>query len=577
MPKITIDGKTFEVKEGLTILQAAQEIGIDIPHFCYHPGLSIAGNCRMCLVEVEKVPKLVIACATRVMDGMVVHTKSEKVQKARNAVLEFILINHPLDCPICDEAGECKLQNYTYIYGPGKSRFDEEKNHKPKRVPLGPHVVLDVERCILCSRCIRFCNEIAKKPQLTFAQRGDRTVLTTFPGEKLDNPYSMNVIDICPVGALTSKDSRFAERTWNMTAIESICPGCARGCNIYIWVRNNKIIRLTPRTNLDVNKYWMCDYGRFTYKHVNSSDRIKSPMIRKDGKLTAVSWDEAIEYTASMLKKFKPSEIAVIGSAYATNEDNYTLQKFARNVLRTVNIDFLRHVKEGDEDDILIKADKTPNATGAEAVGVRPLGNGLSIDEILEAVKLGKIKALYVMDDDIAIDDELFSALDGVEFIVVHASNLNRTVEKAHVVFASATFAEKEGTFTNFEGFVQKINIAVLTSEIEPYMLYRPKKFGEFRPNTGEIDKGKLALGRLFKFGTPYDRWASGERVNARPSWQVVTQVANAMGGKFDYEKVEDVFDEITRVVKEFKGLSYEKIGSKGIKIQNKGIKAHVG
>ncbi|CUT02080.1 2Fe-2S iron-sulfur cluster-binding protein [Candidatus Chrysopegis kryptomonas] len=565
MAKITIDGKTVEVKDGLTILQAAQEIGIDIPHFCYHPALSIAGNCRMCLVEVEKMPKLAIACATRVIDGMVVYTQSEKVKKARQAVLEFILINHPLDCPICDEAGECKLQNYTYIYGPGHSRFEEEKAHKPKRVPLGPNIVLDVERCIMCSRCVRFFDEIVKDPQLTFTQRGDRVVLTTFPGKRVDNPYSMNIIDICPVGALTSKDFRFKERTWNMTAVESVCPGCARGCNVYLWVRNNQILRITPRVNLEVNRYWMCDYGRFTYKPVNSDDRIKNPMIKVNGELVETDWEIAVETAASILKSVKPDEVAVLGSAYATNEDNYLLQKFAKSVLKTKYVDFLRHVKDGDEDNFLIRADKTPNSYGAYLVGVRS-NNGFGFNEIVEGLRTKKFKVVYVMDDDIVLNDEIYSLLDEVK-VIVHATNKNKTVEKADVVFASASFAEKEGTFTNFEGRVQKINIAVLPKDYEPWMLYKPRKFGEVKPNTGEINKANLALSRLFKFGTQFDRWASGERRNVKPSWWVIMQVANKLGAKFTYASSSDVFKEISETIREFKGLSYDLIGDEGAMI----------
>ncbi len=565
MAKITIDGKTIDVKDGITILEAAKQVGIDIPHFCYHPALSIAGNCRMCLVEVEKMPKLAIACATRVMDGMVVYTQSEKVKKARQAVLEFILINHPLDCPICDEAGECKLQNYTYLYGPGHSRFEEEKVHKPKRVPLGPNIILDVERCIMCSRCVRFFDEIVKDPQLTFSQRGNRVVLTTFPGKRLDNPYSMNIIDICPVGALTSRDFRFKERTWNMTAVESVCPGCARGCNVYLWVRNNQILRITPRENFEVNRYWMCDYGRFTYKPVNSDDRIKAPMIRSSGELVEVSWEQAISFASSLLKDVKPDEVAVIGSAYATNEDNYVLQKFARSVLKTRFIDFIKHIKDGDEDEFLIRADKAPNSYGAYLVGVRP-SNGFGFDSIIEGLRARRFKVIYVMDDDIVLNDEIYELLDGVK-LIVHATNKNRTVERATVVFASASFAEKEGTFTNFEGRVQKINIAVLPKDYEPWMLYKPRKFGEKKPNTGEINKAELALARLFKFGTQFDRWASGERRDVKPSWWVIAQIANNLGAKFAYTNSMDVFKEISEAIREFRGLSYELIGDKGAMI----------
>jgi len=245
MAKITVDGQSFEVDPKLTIIQAARDNGIEIPHFCWHPALSVAGNCRMCLVEVEKTPKLAIACSTQVSDGMVVQTASSRVLEARRAVMEFLLINHPLDCPICDEAGECKLQDYAYAHSIGSSRFEEDKVHKPKRVALSSLIMLDTERCIMCSRCVRFCDEIAKKPQLTFTQRGDHVELTTFPGEELDNPYSMNVIDICPVGALTSREFRFKARVWEMSATETVCPGCARGCNMITLLRNNEILRQT--------------------------------------------------------------------------------------------------------------------------------------------------------------------------------------------------------------------------------------------------------------------------------------------------------------------------------------------
>ena len=364
MAKITIDGNQFEVDSKRTIIEAARENGISIPHFCWHPKLSVSGNCRMCLVEVEKMPKLAIACSTQVAEGMVVHTKTDRVFHAREAVMEFLLINHPLDCPICDEAGECKLQDYAYKHSAGYSRFQEDKVHKPKRVEIGPRVMFDAERCILCSRCIRFCDEVAGVHQLQFVERGDHTVIETFPGEALDNSYSMNVVDICPVGALTNRDFRFKARVWEMSFTESVCQGCARGCNVEIGVRNNEILRLTPRRNEEVNSYWMCDHGRLdTFKSVNAVTRIKAPMVRRDAALVEVDWDEAIAKVASELKSFKKSEIAVLGSAFATNEDNYAVQRLAKEVLGTKNIDFMRHVIEGDEDDILIRADKTPNST----------------------------------------------------------------------------------------------------------------------------------------------------------------------------------------------------------------------
>ncbi len=417
MAKITIDGKQYEVDNKLTIIQAALEQGIQIPHFCWHPKLSIAGNCRMCLVEVEKMPKLAIACQTQVADGMVVKTDSDKVINAQQAVMEFLLINHPLDCPICDEAGECKLQDYAYKYSEGVSRFEFEKVRKPKRVELGPRVMLDTERCIMCSRCIRFCDEIAKKPQLTFTNRGDHVELTTFPEEKLDNPYSMNTIDICPVGALTSRDFRFKARVWELSSTDTICTGCSRGCNTKMWVRNNEILRLTPRFNPDVNDYWMCDNGRLnTFKFVNADTRIKAPMIRKDGTLVEVAWDEAIAKVAYEMKSFKKQEIAAIGSPFATNEDNYLLVKMM-SLLGVKRMDLMPHIVNGDQDDILIRADKSPNATGAKEVGVQPETASSGFQSIINDIRNGVIKALYVLDDDIAADPSVAEVLSKLDLL----------------------------------------------------------------------------------------------------------------------------------------------------------------
>ena len=552
MAKITIDGKVFEVDSKRTIIEAARENGIEIPHFCWHPKLSVSGNCRMCLVEVEKMPKLAIACATQVMDGMVVQTATPKVINAREAVMEFLLINHPLDCPICDEAGECKLQDYAYKYSVGASRFDESKVHKPKRVELGPNVLLDTERCIMCSRCVRFCEEIAQKPQLTFTLRGAHVELTTFPGEKLDNPYSMNTIDICPVGALTSRDFRFKARVWEMSSTETVCPGCARGCNMYSWVRNNEILRQTPRYNPEVNEYWMCDVGRLeSFKHVNVANRVKSPMIKKNDQLVEIGWDEAIAKAASEFKGFKKSEIAVIGSAYDTNEDNYLLQKFATDVLGTRHIDFARHVDEGSQDDILLRADKTPNTLGAATVGVRPREGGLTFDSIIKGIKEGSIKALYVVDDNIAVDPRVADALDRLDLLVVNFSFENETTRLADILFPSATFAEKNGTFTNFQGRVQRI-----------------------RPSVATLDQDRsldgFAMSRLDKFGSQFDRWAKGAKRDARPTWKTVAGIASLMGAKYKYNTAEDVFNELAANVPAFKGMTYRKIGNRGLMLKQK-------
>lgn len=550
MAKITIDGRPLEVDNSLTVIQAARDNGIEIPHFCWHPRLSVAGNCRICLVEIEKMPKLVIACSTQVAEGMVVRTNTEKVIDARQAVMEFLLINHPLDCPICDEAGECKLQDYAYEHSIGYSRFDEDKVHKPKRVELGPHVLLDDERCIMCSRCVRFCDEIVKKPQLTFTERGDHVELTTFPGEQLDNAYSMNTIDICPVGALTSRDFRFKARVWEMSATETVCPGCARGCNMNVWVRNNEILRQTPRFNADVNDYWMCDKGRLnTFRQVNSEHRIKSPLMQKDAGVVEVGWDEAISKVASELKQFRKSEIAVIGSAFDTNEDNYALVRFAREIIGTRNIDFKRHVVEGDEDALLIRADKTPNSRGAHEVGVRPGENGASFEGIMKGIKEGAIKALYLVDDNIAADPDVAKLLSRLDFLVVHCCLENESTRIADIVLPTSTYAEKNGTFTNFQGRVQRIRPAVATLEQD-------------RALDG------FAMSRQDKFGSQYDRWARGLKRDARPTWRIIAAMASLMGVRFKYQTAEDVFNDVASHVDSFKGMSYRRLGNKGMQLK---------
>jgi len=549
--KITIDEKQYEVESNLTIIQAARENKIHIPHFCWHPKLSVSGNCRVCLVEVEKMPKLVIACATQVADGMIVRTNSDRVIKARNAVLEFILINHPLDCPICDEAGECKLQDYAYKYSVGESRFEFEKIRKPKRVELGPNVMLDTERCIMCSRCVRFCDEIAKKPQLTFTQRGDHVELTTFPGVQLDNPYSMNVIELCPVGALTSRDFRFKARVWDMSSTDTICIGCSRGCNMKMWVRNNEILRLTPRFNSHVNDYWMCDNGRLnTFKFVNAANRINSPMIRKEGMLVDVGWDEAIAKVAFELKSFKKNEIAALGSAYSTNEDNYLFAKLMQ-LLGVKRIDFVLHTKPGNKDDLLIREDKTPNAIGAREVGVRPESDEFGFTSIINEIKAGKIKALYVLDDDIAADPNVAEALVKLDYLVVHASNENETTKLADVVLASSTYAEKHGTFTSFQGRVQRNRPAIATLEHDRIL-------------------DGMSLSRLDKFGAHNDRWTKGQKRDTRASWRIINSLAAVTGAKWKYNICEDVFNEIASTIPSFKGLTFLKVGANGAMLSKK-------
>ena len=551
MPAFIVDGKQIEFKQGQTIIEAARFAGIEIPHFCWHPSLSISGNCRVCLVEIEKMPKLAISCSTYAAEGMVVHTQSQKTVEARNAVMEFILINHPLDCPICDEAGECKLQDYAYQHSRGESRFEEIKVRKEKRVQLGPHIKFDGDRCIMCSRCIRFSDEIAKKNQLTFVQRGDKVTITTFPGESFDNPYTLNTTDICPVGALTNQDFRFKSRVWEMSKTDSICVGCARGCNTEVWVRNNEILRLTPRQNDDVNSYWMCDRGRLeTFKNVNTGNRIDGTYIRREGQLQKVSWNEALSVTAKSLKDYKSGEIAFIGSAFATCEDNYALVKFAKS-LGVSNIDYANHIIPGDQDDILIREDKTPNSLGAQLVGVNPGTGGMNISSILKGIKEGKIKALYVMEEDVvSFDEEWEASVGNLDLLIVHATNENKTTALADIVFPASTFAEKNGTFVNFQGRVQRIRPAVATEEMD-------------RALDG------MEMSRWDKFGTEFDRWMQGHKYDSKPSWKIFVSLAQQLNLKMKFNMAEEIFSEIANSISAFKGLDYDEIGELGVQILN--------
>ena len=549
MPKITIDNREVDFNPGQTIIQAALNAGIEIPHFCYHPAMSVAGNCRICLVEIEKMPKLAIACATPATEGMVVHTKSEKTIHAQNAVMEFLLINHPLDCPICDEAGECKLQDYAYQYSVGLSRFDELKNEKDKRVSLGPNVMFDQERCISCSRCIRFCDEIAKSPQLTFVQRGDHVTIETFPGEELDNPYSMNVIEICPVGALTSKEFRFKSRVWEMSFTDTICPGCSKGCNSIMGVRNNKILRIEPRENLAVNDYWLCDWGRLnTTAFVNDEElRIKSPQIKlneassENEELIDVNWDEAISKTVSHLKNYEGSEVMFVASAFSTLEDNYALKKFAKDIFNSDNIFYIPNIDENFSDELLRRSDKTPNANGLKLLGIKPYSQ-----EITDKLASGKIKMIYILNDGLLRMPGAEEFIKNIETNVHQISIHNKYSENASIVLPTSTYAEINGTFVNFENRIQRLRPAVATLEEERII-------------------GEFAMSRLDKFGAQNDRWTHGTKFNSRPGWKILKLIAKAMGHEFLFENSEEVFIELCSTIPELNGYDYEIIGSKGI------------
>lgn len=463
MPKFTLDGREIIAKDGQTIIEAAAAEGVEIPHYCWHPKLSIAANCRMCLVEVEGIKKLQPACEAKVRDGMVVKSESSQpVLEARESVMEFLLINHPIDCPICDQAGECKLQNYYMAHDQSGTRFDEVKVVKGKAAVLGPMVVLDEERCVNCTRCVRFMDEIAKSPQLGQFDRGDRAVIGIFPGQALDHPYAGNVVDICPVGALTSTDFRFKMRPWFAKKTETLCAGCARGCNVTVDHNNGQIVRMKPRDNDAVNECWMCDDGRLTYHRVHDVDSvITEPYLRQDGKLKRVGWDVARRRLQEILGAYVGSSDGKLGlalSSQITTEGAVAFVELAEQILQVDNYAILGR-PDWKGDDLLKVDDQNPNRAGLELV----LEAYSIYDEGAEALKksilAGSVSSLLMVGPDYPVPgDEWNEALGKLAHLVVFASNWDDTARRAEIVIPMASHVEQDGTFVNHTGRLQRVN-----------------------------------------------------------------------------------------------------------------------
>ena len=522
MANIVIDGKSFTVKDGITIIEAIDQVKSELPRYCYHPGLSIAGNCRICQVEVDKMPGTVIACNTRVAEGMVIHTQSEKAKDSQKVVLEFLLSNHPLDCPVCDQAGECKLQDYYMEYGVYDSHFDETKVKKTKKgVSVGPTIMLDQERCILCSRCVRFGDEITKTHDFGIFGRGDRAKIDIYPGKELDNKYSGNVADICPVGALTDKDFRFKMRVWYLGKQESVCPGCSRGCNISVefeksrpyHLKNDRVMRLKPRENKDVNQWWMCDEGRYAYKSIDQN-RIKAIKASRMNP----QWKDTLEEVAGILKKASLSAWGLIASPQNTNEELYLTKRLFLDTLKWKQAAFKAPGQDGFEDNFLIKKDKNPNTLGAEKI--LNLGANEDMTAIVEKAKRGELEGLFIFNHDLA---KIFGAetlkviRQKVKTIIYQGTNLNPTAEIADIVLPAVTYAEKDGTFTNFEGRVQRIRKAV-----EPF------------------------AGTL-------------------PDWDILLNLAGLLGLTLKYLRPEHIFDDLAKENSAFKEMNYKKLGNTGL------------
>ncbi len=498
---VNIDGKDIAVPKGTNVIEAARQLGIEIPHYCYHPKLTIAGNCRMCLIEmgmpamdpatkvpiidpatgkqkINWIPRPQIGCATNASPGLHVKTNSPMARESREGVTEFLLINHPLDCPICDQAGECKLQEHSTAYGRGYSRFVEQKNVKPKRTQLGPRVTLDDERCILCSRCVRFSKEVAKDDVLGFVDRGSYSTLTCYPGKQLENNYSLNTVDICPVGALTSTDFRFKMRVWFLKQTPSIDTESSVGANTEVWSREGVIYRVTPRQNDGVNDTWMADSGRVLFKQVKADNRLLAPAI--NGAATAT--EMALKAAADLLtgRGSLPAEgrVAIVGSGRSSVEEQFLTKKLADEL--KVSAVLVSRVGPGDK--ILVSADRNPNVRGALVVGLisalpqagdaapparSDRGEGAAapvvcggLTSLAADIDAGKVKTVLSVGEDLTAAGLNAAQLAKVSVIYL-GTHKNATSAAAKVVIPTLTVFEKSGTFVNQQFRLQKFAKAV--------------------------------------------------------------------------------------------------------------------
>jgi len=536
MVNVQINGVWHEFPKGTRLIEACEQAGAYVPRYCYHKKLSSPGNCRMCLIEmgmprmgpnrtpvlgedgrpeINWMPRPQICCATDVSEGLGVRTNSPLVEECRRGVMEFLLINHPLDCPICDQAGECRLQEFSVEYGRQDSRFLEHKVKKPKNVVLGPRVTLDDERCILCSRCIRFSKEIAHDDVLGFIDRGSHTVLTAHPGKRLENNYSLNTVDICPVGALTSSDFRFQMRVWFLKETKSFCTSCATGCNTIIGTREDVIYRQTPRENDAVNSCWMCDYGRLNFDYLQSETRLREPMVRAENKLQPATWKHAIASAAAALKPHVGWQTAILASGRMTNEELWLTARLAK-LLGVTLIDIVP--RTGTSDDILLSPDRNHNTNGARLLGVASAG-GANLQQLKDAVWSGQVKALISLGEnplDCGITSEF---LERLPVHIVMDLLANEATDSASVVLPSLGFAEKRGSMVNGEGRLQRLNRAVR---------------------------------------------GPGQ---ARDDWEILHDLIQALSGGDGIFTIEDVFRQMSEATPELSGLTLSRISDLGVQL----------
>jgi NADH-quinone oxidoreductase subunit G len=529
VPKVTINDRTVEVEAGTNVIDAGLKAGVLVPHYCYHPRLSVVGQCRMCLVEItengRKMPKLQTACSSYVTkDGWSVRTDTPEVAEAQKGMMEFFLINHPLDCPICDQAGECGLQDYSFKHGVAFSRFQyEDKRTYPgrERIPLGANVVLNMNRCIQCTRCIRFTEEIAGTGELGFFNRGARVEIGTFPGKELNNPLATCVVDICPVGALTSTRFRFAERVWYLDKKPSICTGCEVGCNITMEQRRGDIKRYKPRFNVEVNDYWMCDYGRSSFERYKQQPRLTSPRLRTENGHIAVAntgWSQALDAVhRGLTGSVGAGEIAFLGSGFLTTEEAYLFAKLADLIgsqSRSVPVDlgpewtiprYQRPPIKGRE--------AAPNRRGAELAG---LSGG---NDLLHGDSASRCAALVVCDSDFgkaAWDPETVARLRKAKLLVVFGWADSPLAQAADVALPVAHHGEKDGTFVNVE--------------------WRVQRFEKAFPPTGQV----------------------------RPAVEVLADLLSRFDATWAHQSASTVFDRMAGELPAFAGLSWRRLPATG-------------
>lgn len=476
MPKCTINGKEIEVKDGTSIIQAMNDNGMKIAHYCWHPGLSVAGVCRVCMVEIEGNPRVQIACNTTVTEGMKINNTSDKVKDAVKWGLDFHLINHPLDCPICDQAGECGLQDQYMEYGKYDPEMAEKKVKKHKVVDLGPTVVLDSERCILCSRCVRFTSEVSKTDELGIFNRGDRSEIGTHEGVQLDNKYSLNTVDICPVGALTSKDFRFRQRVWFLKDAETICQGCSTGCSVKVYFNKEGLFRVKPSYNSKVNGYWMCDEGRNIYKFVNKENRLLKGQTKTSG---SSQWLESLpgalakELSAKLKNQNSESIALVLTGQYTSEEYEAIIATFVNEFKSKKIYHWMNNPQSMNEfDGLLIRGDKNPNTKGLLKV-FEKYNLNTSWADLTSDIKSGKIKTLVIAGPENQavysdINDKVkeFSNVENLIWLSAGKVEALNSFNKNAYQIPLKTFVEKEGTFSNHQGLEQKFKkVTTVVSE----------------------------------------------------------------------------------------------------------------